>query len=164
MRQDYDIKERLEHFYKKKVKEVMDIRHWDLPIIEKEAPLEDVLTILSVKDRIWVVDNTKDKNLYGIITDKNFFEHLLPPRIPRYGFFISDIKSFAHKGKKTAETMMTKHLIKCHPETTIKDVIIKMKKYQIKRLPITKNGKIIGEITLQDIIRGFASCILRKTC
>ena len=156
------INKRIEHFYKKKVKEVMDFRHWDLPIIEKEAKLDDVLTILSVKDRIWVVDNIKEKNVLGIITDETFFEHFVPLRIPRYGFLISEFKSFAHRGEKTAESMMSKHLVKCDLDTTIKEVVIKMKKYQIKRLPLTEDKKILGEITLHDIIRGFTSCVLGK--
>lgn len=52
-----------------------------------------------------------------------------------------------------ASEVIGQSIIKCAPEDNIKDVLKKMRKYQIKRLPVTsQNGELIGIISLTDVL------------
>ena len=48
---------------------------------------------------------------------------------------------------------MSSPLITVSPEKTIRDIAEIMKKKKINKLPVKKNGKIIGMITAIDIVK-----------
>ena len=49
-------------FYKLKVRQLMDRRVWDLPIIEEKEDISNVLNILGARNHLWVVKNKEKKN------------------------------------------------------------------------------------------------------
>ena len=56
-------------FYKLHVKDLMDKRIWDLPLIEKDENIQHVLSILSGKSHVWVIDTKENNKLLGVITE-----------------------------------------------------------------------------------------------
>ena len=60
----------------------------------------------------------------------------------------------------TAGDIATKDLIYCTKEEKIRNVLDKIKKHNVRRLPVIENGRIIGEITLRHIIERFYSLFL----
>lgn len=147
-------------FYELKVKDVMDSRHWDLPVVDMEAPIEHVLTILMGKNHAWVVDDMKARNLIGIITEKDFLAILAPLRPAPYSFGFPNIKSLKYGTAQIAKDLMTTKIITCTPEATIREVIGKMVGYRVRRLPVVETGdKIVGEITLSTILRKYRDAL-----
>jgi len=55
----------IQDFYELSVNEIMDKR---LPLIEKDANLDQVFSILTVNNHIWIVESKESKKLVGIIT------------------------------------------------------------------------------------------------
>jgi len=142
-------------FYELKVKQLMDKRLWDLPIVEKNEDVHNVLNILGARNHIWVVNNKKDKELVGVITEHDVLSILAPKEFSSYVFGMPDIRSIQHGTVKTAEDIMVNKVISCETEDKIENVLDKMTIHGLRRLPVLENKKIIGEITLHQIIRKY---------
>ena len=142
-------------FYKLKVRQLMDKRVWDLPIVEKEEDVHHVLNILGARNHIWVVDNKENKELVGVITEHDVLSILAPKEFPSYIFGMPDIRSIQHGTAKTAKDIMRHRVVTCGPEDKIIDALEKMTAHKLRRLPVLVEKKIIGEITLHQLIRKY---------
>jgi len=142
-------------FYELKVSQIMDKRVWDLPIIQEKEDIYHVLSILGARNHIWVVKNKEDKELAGIITEHDVLSILAPKRLPNYVFGMPDVSSIKHGTAKTAEDVMCHRIITCKPNDKIIDALMKMVKYNLRRLPVVEDKKIVGELTLHQLIRKY---------
>jgi predicted transcriptional regulator len=70
-------------------------------------------------------------------------------------FGMPDIKSIKHGTAKTAEDVMCHRIIDCSPEDKIIDSLMKMVRHRLRRLPVVHEKKIIGELTLHQLIRKY---------
>lgn len=141
-------------FYELKVEKIMQRR--DVPLIEKDAPVDRVLDILSKKTHVWVTESKESKKIVGVITEHDVLSILSPRRAP-YAFGLPDIRAL-HWG--TAESVMHRRLIKCGPNDMIRDVLTKMMEHGIRRLPVTeRNNIIVGEIRLFHIIKRYSAAL-----
>ncbi|MGC9553791.1 MAG: CBS domain-containing protein [Thermoplasmatota archaeon] len=143
----------ISEFYEAKVKDLMDIRVWDLPLIEKDAAIPLVLSILDGKTHVWVVESLKTKELVGVITRHDILQILAPPRT-YYGVF-SLPKLYHHGIEGRAEDIMTKNPVTCRPHDTVADALKKMIRHNIRRLAVVTDHTIEGELTLRNLICKF---------
>lgn len=142
-------------FYELIVQQIMDKRVWDLPLIEEEEDIFHVLSILSGKNHIWVVTSRSERNIVGVITEHDVLSILAPKNLPSYVFGMPDIRSLQHGTAKTAKDIMCTKIISCTANDKIIDALQKMVKYRLRRLPVLKDKKIIGELTLHQLIRKY---------
>ena len=142
-------------FYDLKVKQLMDKRVWDLPLIGEEEDVHHVLAILGGRNHIWVVKDKKDRELVGVITEHDVLSILAPKDFPSYVFGMPDIKSIKHGTAKTADDIMCHRVISCGPDEKIVDALMRMVKYKLRRLPVVEDKKIVGELTLHQLIRKY---------
>ncbi len=142
-------------FYELKVSQIMDKRVWDLPLIGEEEDIYHVLSILGARNHIWVVKDKESKELAGIITEHDVLSILAPKRLPNYVFGMPDVSSIKHGTAKTAEDVMCHRIITCKPDDKIIDALMKMVKYNLRRLPVVEDKKIVGELTLHQLIRKY---------
>ena len=142
-------------FYALKVKQLMDKRVWDLPLIEGDGSIHHVLNILSGRNHIWVINDKEEKELVGIITEHDVLSILAPKNFPSYVFGMPDIKSIHHGTAKTAQDVMCTRLVTCQEDDKIQHVLETMTKHRLRRLPVVEDKKIIGELTLHQLIRKY---------
>jgi len=142
-------------FYALKVKQLMDKRVWDLPLIEEDDSIHHVLNILSGRNHIWVVKDKQEKELVGIITEHDVLSILAPKNFPSYVFGMPDIKSIHHGTARVAADVMCTRLVTCQEDDKIQYVLETMTKHRLRRLPVVKEKKIIGELTLHQLIRKY---------
>ena len=142
-------------FYELKVKQLMDKRVWDLPLIGKNDDIHHVLSILSGRNHIWVIEDKENKELVGVITEHDVLSILAPKHLPSYVFGMPNISSIQHGTAKTAEDVMYHRIIDCSPDDKIIDSLMKMVKHKLRRLPVVEDKKIIGELTLHQLIRKY---------
>ncbi len=142
-------------FYELKVSQLMDKRVWDLPLIEAKDDIYHVLSILGARNHIWVVKDKESKEIVGVITEHDVLSILAPKHFPSYVFGMPDIRSIQHGTAKTAEDIMCNRIIDCGPDEKIIDALIKMMKNRLRRLPVVEDKKIIGELTLHQLIRKY---------
>lgn len=142
-------------FYELRVQQLMNDHLWDIPIIEKNDDVVNVLNILSGRHHIWIIDNKKNNELIGVITEHDILSTLSPKNFSPYVFGVPDIRSLQYGTVKTAEDLMSRKIITCEPEEKVIDILKRMKKFQLRRLPVVKNKKLIGEITLHRLIQKY---------
>ena len=142
-------------FYELKVHQLMDRRIWDLPIITEDEDIHNVLNILGARNHIWVVKNKKDKELVGVITEHDVLSILAPKYFPAYVFGMPDVRSIQHDTVNTARDIMCHKIIICSPDEKIIDALEKMVRNRLRRLPVVRDGKLIGELTLNQLIRKY---------
>jgi len=142
---------RIEEFHELAVEKIMERK--GLPLIEKDATIDRVLSVLTRKTHVWVIESKGSKKIVGVVTEHDIL-NILSPGGPRYVFGIPDMRTL-HRG--TVESIMHRGLVKCGPKTKIREALKIMFEHGVRRLPVTKNGNIIvGEIRLYHIIKGFS--------
>jgi predicted transcriptional regulator len=142
-------------FYELKVHQIMDKRVWDLPIIEENEDIYHVLSILGARNHIWVVKNKNTKEIVGVITEHDVLSILAPKDFPSFVFGMPDISSIQHGTAKTAGDVMANKIITCDPDEKIIDALMRMVKFRLRRLPVIKDKKLVGELTLHQLIRKY---------
>ena len=142
-------------FYELKVNQLMDKRVWDLPIIGVNEDIYHVLSILGARNHIWVVKEKEEKELVGVITEHDVLSVLAPKDFPSYVFGMPDFRSIQYGTARTAEDIMHRKVISCRPDDRIIDALMRMVKYNLRRLPVIKDKKLVGELTLHQLIRKY---------
>ena len=139
----------LSEFYDARVEDIMDIRIWDLPLIEQDESVTLVLSILDGKTHVWVVEDMDSKRLVGVITRHDIL-HILAPSPSKDSLFSVPT---VHRGPEgTAADIMTRHPITCRPDEKVADALTKMIRHNIRRLAVVEDGIITGELTLRNLI------------
>jgi CBS domain-containing protein len=78
----------------------------------------------------------KDR-LVGIITERDFLKLAA--------------KGYDSRTTKVSEGM-TKPVVKCDPMTTITEAFVLMKKYRVRHLPVVEKERLVGMISLSDLV------------
>jgi CBS domain-containing protein len=115
-----------------------------------------------------VVD--EDGKIVGIITDSDIFKTLrvkykefnirLPPSLGLTLDFESTVhykelkKAFETVANLKVKAVMKKKVITCSPNDLVEECVTIIVDKKINRLPVVKDGKIVGIIGRRDIIRG----------
>ena len=149
----------LSEFYHMSVEQVMDRRSWDLPVVDIDASVETILSMLTGKDHVWVVRSLSSYEYAGIITEKNILDVIAPPRVHGYTFKPSSFLSLHHSNVETARELMTAKTKVCRFDTRVKEVIDVMIKYHYRRMPVVERKRLVGEVTLHDLIKVYALAI-----
>ena len=103
------------------------------------GPLEsvfDALTLMKEKD-IGAVCVQIEDYLVGILSERDYIRKVI-------------LDSHASKLTKVSEVMSTE-VITVSPEDTVRHCIALTKKHHIRHLPVVKEGKAIGMISLRDL-------------
>lgn len=131
----------------------------ELPVVEADMDVMSVFRILASRHHVWVVETKENMKLIGIITEKDIIDIIAPKRISPYTIGGLDTRSILFGKTTTAGHMANKRLITVHPEDTIENVLLKMKRYRLRRLPVVKDGRLMGEITLHIVLQEFMSLL-----
>ena len=147
----------LKQFHQIDVGTVMESKMWDMCMVPPNTSIEDIISILGSRKHIWVVKSMKNTRLLGLITERDMVEIIAPRKLSPYKFTISTstLRSLIFGGIETAEDMMTTDLVTAKPEDTMGKALQKMKRHHLKRLPVVKAGRIVGELTMKSIIVQF---------
>ncbi len=156
-------REILEKMYRMKVSDFTDPRAWDMPLLQEDETIVHAFFMLRSNNHAWVVDNEKNLLLKGTIERTDLLRAMLPPdsMAYSYGAAIKMHKKnlFNRENVKVKDVMVSK-LITASRDMTLKEVLVKMKKYDLERLPVVENdGKLGGEITLKSVIIHFTRMV-----
>ena len=93
-----------------------------------------------IKNRVGSIVIKEGNILHGILTEKDI---------------IWALTKKSNKGLETisAKDIARKKIITVKPESTIDSALDKMNKFKIRRMPVISNQKIIGYVTLKDIVK-----------
>jgi len=147
----------LTDFYETKVKDIMQTAKSEIPRIEDNAEVAQVLSSLKNGDHVWVMDSKEPTQLVGVITQSDTIALFSPPLTSSQSFDSPDPRSLQFGVILTAEEIMSKKPVTASPDEKIRDILVKMKEQKIKHLPVVDNyGQLIGEISLSRIIKEYS--------
>jgi CBS domain-containing protein len=142
----------MEELYETKVKEIM-IPGEKTPFMQENAGWEEFLARLSVRAHVWVVNNTEEMKVVGIVTEHDILRTIIPPtdrKIRMFGIHRADM---LHK-ETIVQDIMTHNPVVCSPEETVTDVLKKFSSFNIRRLAVVDEKKrLLGEITIQLLVK-----------
>ncbi len=142
----------LEEFYEIKTKDIMT-PGWNTPFIEEDADWKEFLTILSVSAHAWVVNNTKNMKVVGVVTEHDMLRCIIPQERKKERIFGLSRPDILHV-ESTVRDIMTYNPVMCSPEDSMEDILKKLTTFNIRRLPVADETKrLVGEITLQLLIK-----------
>ena len=142
----------MEELYSIKVKEIM-IPERDIPFMEENAGWEEFLAKLSVRAHAWVVNNTEEMKVVGIVTEHDILRIIIPPTHRKVRMFGIHRADMLHK-ETVVQDIMTHNPVVCSPEETVTDVLKKFSSFNIRRLAVVdENKRLLGEVTIQLLVK-----------
>jgi CBS domain-containing protein len=120
------------------VNDLLNEKGRDVWTISPEAKVYDALKLMADKD-IGSLVVTSDKELVGILSERDY------------------ARKVVLRGKTSLDTpvkeVMTGNVYYVDPETTTKECMALMTKNRIRHLPVLQKGKLIGIISIGDIVK-----------
>ena len=142
----------MEELYKIKVKEIMIPVH-DTPFMEENASWVEFLSKLSLRAHAWVVNNTEEMKVVGVVTEHDVLRSIIPPGQKKERMFGVPRTEILNK-ESVVRDIMTHDPVACLPEETVVDVLKKFSSFDIRRLAVVdENKRLLGEITIQLLVK-----------
>jgi CBS domain-containing protein len=116
---------------------VKDIMSKNVITIDQDKSVFEAADLMAAKGIGCLVITRQDMPV-GIVTERDFVRRVVAKR----GSF--EIKVFG---------IMSKYLITVSPETSLKEASRVMSKNKIHRLPVLKDGKLVGIVVASDFVR-----------
>ena len=108
----------------------------------------------------WVVFTQEDKRLSGVISLGNLVKHLL---FHFHGNEIDNLHLMSMATSEKAEDFIDRPIISAHLSETIEPVLERIICANVKEIPVLDvQGRLVGEITLVDILNFCAKDILNN--
>lgn len=140
-----------------------DIMSKNVITIKKDATIEEIARLLTEKNISGVPVVDDDDKLIGIVSEKDLIYKDVDPKFPSYievlggVFFVDGIKQYEEKLKKLlanrAEDIMTAKVIAVNEDTDIKEIAELMIEKSVNRVPVLKDGNLVGIVSRGDIVR-----------
>lgn len=122
----------------KSVRHLLEVKGNDVWTIEPDATVYHALEVLSEKDigALVVIDNSA---LVGVFSERDY------------------ARKVALHGRSSKETrvqqVMTPDVITVGPDQPVDDCMSLMTEHRIRHLPVLEDGKIIGVISIGDVVK-----------
>lgn len=135
--------------------------------ISEDTSFQEIVNILLKKKISGVSVVNKKGSLVGVISEKDLLYKLFPSQkefyknIEYYRNF-EKIEFEATKIKKLkAKNIMTKEVITVEPENHVLVACSLMVAHNIRRLPVVKEGKLVGIVTTGRLYKNYLSSFLK---
>ena len=119
-------------------KPLIDMLNRDVITISPNAPVSEAAYLMMREDigSIVVIDN--EMFPIGIVTDRDLV--------------VSVIAEGRSPDEVSVEEIMTKNIVYVEEETNLMDILSTMSEYSVRRIPVTKEGRLSGIISVDDLI------------
>ena len=119
--------------------------------IKENAPIKDLLDLLKETEMTcFIVVNDKEK-LKGIITESDLLKIIRKPR-KKTGIGGIGYRSLLFRGAENVGDIMTRNPIYVKPTCKLEEAASIMRDYKIRHLPVVEDHKLVGSISLKDIL------------
>jgi len=117
---------------------VRDVMTKNPRVVRRDTSVQEVVATMSKFD-ISSVIVVQEERPVGIITHKDIVSKIVQPRIP--------------PDAVTAREIMSTPIVTISEDATIEEVARLMAKKNIKKLPVVRDGRLVGTITSMDLVR-----------
>lgn len=140
-----------------------DIMTREVITVKPETSVEKVASLL-VENKISGIPVVNDKNeVVGVVTEKDLIVKASELKVPFYITlfdsiiflenpirFNNDLKKYVASQVKDA---MTTNVLVVEEDTPVSEIVSIMQNKRINRVPVVRNGKLVGIITRNDILK-----------
>lgn len=132
----------------------------NLAIVPPETPIAAIAELLATRgiSAVPIVDE-QGKPL-GIVTEADLIRRLAEQPRGQLTWFLDmfrgpkpQVQRFAKAHGKTARDVMTQNLITVPETATAEEIACLMEKHGIRRVPVVKDGKMVGLVSRADLLR-----------
>ena len=118
---------------------VGDLMTREFVYVSPDTSLKDCARTM-IKKKVGSLIVQKEGMLQGILTEKDII-------------WVVVKKDQRELDKVKAKDIMKKKVVTIKPNADVLDALSKVKEFRVRRLPVVENGKVIGMITLKDILK-----------
>jgi len=120
------------------IQKAKDIMTKEVVSVRRNTPVEEALELLLAHEISGMPVVEEDMTLVGIVTEKDLLELLNGPQ--------------GAKGK-TVEEFMTQPAVHFEADESLKEIWKCLLDVTFRRVPVTKEGKVVGIVSRPDVIR-----------
>jgi CBS domain-containing protein len=141
-----------------------DLMTTEVRPVRAETPLEEVAQVVAEHHVSGVPVVDAEDHIVGILTEADLIdEHARERHIPRMALYdlfpVSEdvLKQAYDSGKKLkARDLLRKQVIAASEETGVRELADMMVMRHINRVPIVRDGKLVGIVSPADLVRALA--------
>lgn len=130
--------------------------------VSKEDTLEQVIKVMQEEKVTGVVVVDEKGEMVGILTERDFLKAIVEPPHPTlalYGIFVVPEetlrKAYGDIKVLKAKDIMTRQVLTVDENTSLEEISSIMLHNNINHLPVVKEGKVVGMIERNDVLRAY---------
>jgi CBS domain-containing protein len=139
-----------------------DIMTPDVITVRPDTPLSELVQVL-LRHRISAVPVLDGTDLVGIVSEGDLLRRpelgTVPSR-PRWlmmlGFADREADAYARTHGRTAAEVMSAPVETVAEDAAVEDVAALMERHRVKRLPVLRDGRLVGIVSRADLLRALA--------
>jgi CBS domain-containing protein len=143
---------------------VADVMTTEVITVNPETPIRDIADLLYTRRISGVPVVDADRRLLGIVGEGDLIMHASTIGEQRPAWWLKLLagdtrlaSDYARAHGRIARDVMRTRVITISETTTIADAARLFHKHQIKRLPVLRDGRLVGIITRSDLLKVLAS-------
>jgi CBS domain-containing protein len=122
-------------------------------LIDRDTPLQEILTLLGERDRLWVRKAGAGDTPVGLVTRRDVLASLMPPRPGYAGLRSSRFPSVARGTADCADCYTgAKRVPLCHPGDKVSDLIRRAVRNGETVAAVVEGDRLLGEIGIEHLI------------
>ncbi|MCB4823786.1 CBS domain-containing protein [Roseicella aerolata] len=137
-----------------------DLMTTSLVVVPPETPVAGLAQLLASRGISAVPVADPEGKLLGLVTEGDLIRRLAEEKRGPLGWFLglfADSRKLADRFAKAhgarAEDVMTRDLVTVTEETGIDGIARLMERHQIRRVPVLREGKLVGIVSRADLLR-----------
>lgn len=144
----------------------IDVMVRDVVTVHPETGVKEAIKLLNEHDvsALPVVD--AENHLVGIISEADLLRRVEIGTEKHHPWWLEAVtgaaelaEDFAKSHGKTVEELMTRDVVSATEDTPLAEIAAVLERKRIKRVPITKDGKVVGAVSRSNLIQALASAV-----
>ena len=140
-----------------------DVMTTDVVSVAPDTRVRDIAQLLYTR-HISGVPVIEQGRIIGIVSEGDLIGHAATigeqRRLGWLSAFINDsvsARDYAKTHGRTARDVMTNNVITVEESATLAEIAKILERYRIKRVPVVRNGKLVGIVTRGNLLQGLAT-------
>ena len=143
-----------------------DIMSSPVTFVTPETNMAEIASLLASKHFSAVPVCRPDRTLAGIVSENDILKPFRESVRARRDWWLGviaegeelpqDFLDYIRRDTRTAEDVMVRQVFSAEPDTTLPELAESMIKHGVKRLPILRDGKVVGIVSRADLVAAIA--------
>lgn len=145
---------------------ISEIMQREVVTVSPETSVKDVAKLFTDKNISGAPVVDAEGRLVGIVTDRDLIMEDVRVHFPTYihfldgVFYLGGLRRFEEELRKavgaTVADVMTRQVVTASEEATVEDIATLLVERGFDRIPIVREGRLVGIVTKADIVRTLA--------